>query len=93
MENKPCAVFQKIIIYLVRGISWAMIVRMRAVKIEYNRNVVLRKVVVIASVIEPVWVVLVIVSIIKLNVRVFLFTSSDRLWSSVLNLSEPMRYK
>src|SRR5690606_10658130 len=66
VENQAAAVLQQIVIDLVGCIPWAVVVRMGPVKIEYDGNVVLGKVVMVAPIIESIGVVLIIIGIINL---------------------------
>src|SRR6056297_400600 len=70
VEYQTGTVLQKIIIYFIRCVSRAVIICMGTVKIENDRNIVLCKIVVIASVIKTVRVVLIIVGVIKFNIGV-----------------------
>src|SRR5690606_8059782 len=65
------SLFQKIVFDLVRSIRVLMVILVHSVEIEYDRNVVLGEVIMVASVIETVRIILVVKSIIQVHVQVF----------------------
>ena len=75
IKYELCPVGQKVIIDLVWGIAGSVVIIMGAIKIENDRDIVLREVVMVASVVKPIGIILVIIGVIQLNVGVLVIDS------------------
>src|SRR5690606_36031277 len=71
VENQTATVLQQVVIDFVGSIPRAVIVRVGPIKIEYDRNVVLGKVIMVAPIIKSIGVVLIVIGVIKLDLGVF----------------------